>query len=358
MTTTATLCLLHVAGIFSLHFVGFAVVLPELWADQGFPAILDLLGVKLARLDAFDDISQDGRRVRVAVAAAGLHTLVVVLGVVAGSAIKERCQQQYLRVVSTTKKSTEGGDGLGLLLLRPLLEAVVLATILAAVAYVTSRQLFMFSFSNDWTHGFDYGYHFFKRGTEGAAASFGRVAASVIAAELSVSLVTRMCTRRYNGLFPSFSRMVVLAGAAAFLVSYTYGYFLVSTTTTSAAHDTDASGPWTVLDAGTHAVCVALGAACGFLVQDVLAMLVGSRVPTTPVEGVAPTATTTASLRVAATVSLAAAFFVGVQVRYTNRGNEVCIYIIIHARTTSVAVARASVAVVACKHMTLSPSVD
>jgi hypothetical protein len=320
-------CAAQAVGLLALHFVWFGALLPALWADAGFPALVELAGLRESiRLDAFEDIASGawGGLPRVAFAAASVHTGVIVAGVAGGTLIK-----LHLGGIAPSA----GGQ------LAPVLATAtavaVLSAVVVAAAFFAARQLFAHSFEQGWGFGFDYGYHFFDRAVAGAAGSFGTVAAASISWELALALVFRICARQYHGLYPSFAHAAVSRALAAFAVSYPLFRYIVapaaiafhtSATATQASPGDggdggggggDATGggvavaEWAAESAGVHTVSLALGMVCAFLVHDVLSTAAASSASL----AAACLSRARYMLRFAVVAALASAFFAAVQAR-------------------------------------------
>eukprot|EP00750_Incisomonas_marina_P009134 INCI15819.1.p1 GENE.INCI15819.1~~INCI15819.1.p1 ORF type:complete len:603 (-),score=73.90 INCI15819.1:16-1824(-) len=280
-TSTGFSLALQVAAILALEFVWFGTILPSLWVDNGFPAILALANAKQARLDAFEDIASGdfGNYPRVALASAGVHTAGVIAGVVGGTTIK--------KLFSTRAEACSSGK---------ILARVVCACVCTAAVFEAMRCLFTHSFDSGWAWGFDVGYHFFERDAVGAAFTFGRIAASSITLQFGLALGTRLCTQKYQGLFPSFAHALVFRALAIFVGSYAlfryaatppvvqgvmarianfagfprirddFFYLPASTNGNVGISIND----WAFTAACIHTLCLIMGMGCTFITRDII----------------------------------------------------------------------------------------
>lgn len=256
-------------AIFLLHLAWFGALLPALWVDKGFPALLELLDVRSVRLGAFGELAASGGGnhgyLPFAATCAALHTAVVVAALLLAGRCKRACS----------------GSGV-------LAAAGCVAGI--AALYAATLHLFAFTFTAGWGHGFDWAYFFFSRDEPAAANNFGRVVAMSFCVEAAAACAIRVCTRTYHGLYPSFATHAIPKILAAFLCNCVLFRHVISPrvmrslAAASGLVGMDSSNPetaatvldnlnmneWAALAAAMHTLCLALGMTFYLLTNDVL----------------------------------------------------------------------------------------
>jgi len=254
--------LAQLAGILALHYVWFGAILPCLWKDRGFPAILQLLSVQHLKLDTFEN----ALNVRsFALSASLLHTTIVGIGVAIGT------RARY--TVNFTSK------------ILSFFGVVCIGAVATCLLYWCSFHLFSYSFQKQWSYGFNYASFFFEQAI--GATDFGHVTAASLTIEFTVAFIIRVCTQEYVGVFPRFASKAIPRSLFSFVVCY----FLFRRVLTprvvrslaaasgvfSPANIVDTGGvdlpdlkmdEWAALCAAVHTLCIALGMVFHWLTQD------------------------------------------------------------------------------------------
>ncbi len=277
---SASVVALQVLGVLALHVVWFGALLPGLWVDKGFPAILEACHVRALRLDAFDAIaahSPSESYLPFALAASLLHTAVVVGGVLAAG-----------RIARTRLPGGAAVDGNPL---PRLLAGLAGAAACLVALHAGAAALFGHSFTARWGFGFEWARFFFES-TEEGARNFGRVTAASLTLECAVALVLRLSTP-YRGVYPRFASKAVPRSLAAFVANYAlFRYVLTERVVRSLAaasglfNGAGALGgaggealanlnltEWAALAAAVHTLSLALGMTFYYVVRDLLSCM-------------------------------------------------------------------------------------
>lgn len=260
-------------AILALHFVWFGALLPGLWVDKGFPALLNLTNVENVRLEAFRDIAGIGKwgYLQFTLVSSVLHTAVVVLSVICAGKIKQACDHWAPALAASA----------GVL----------------ALLFFGAQALFVTSFQMGWTWGFDWAYYFFDREQVGSEENFGHVVAMSLGIEAATTFVIRLCSRKYHALYPAFAAKAVPKLIFAFVVNFSLFRWVLSPRIVKSmaaasglfngdniavsSQSTLQEGAslvvenldmieWAALAAVVHTCSMALGMTCYFLSDDVL----------------------------------------------------------------------------------------
>jgi len=273
------LLLVQVTSLLATHFLWFGAILPCLWKDRGFPAILQLFNVNHLKTSTFDT---DLPISSFALAASFLHTAIVLLGIGVGTLVR-RFQDS-----NRTKASTVHAFCVGL----------CMGICTSGLLYFVSFHLFQTSFIGNWQGGFQYAMYFFKETVGGA--DFAHVAAMSLTIECTTAYLIRVCTKQYNGVFPKFAENIIPKSLFSFVVCYgTFRKLLTPHVVKSLAAATgmfskeniaESGGvslphlkldEWAALAACVHTLCIALGMTFHALTKDVIGSMTSQACRTT-----------------------------------------------------------------------------
>jgi hypothetical protein len=302
----------QVVGILALHYAWFGAILPCLWKDRGFPAILELFQVSNLKMNTFETNTQLPIST-FALSASILHTIVVLCGVAVGARVRHIRVCACSKWVSGALRLVVGGCSVALL-------------------YNTLFYLFQQSFNEGWQYGFHYATQFFH---PKGAIDFGHVAATSLSIEFATAFLIRVCTTHYVGVFPKFASKAIPRSLVSYVVCYfCFRYVLTPRVVRSLAATSgmlsmnniaDTGGvnlphlnldKWCGLAAAVHTLCIALGMVFHWLLLDVISSF------TSPVCRNAIARHTNGILRFVVSFVAAVAFFTTLQMWLSYAGKH------------------------------------
>ena len=260
----------QVFGLLALHYVWFGAILPCMWKDRGFPAILQLFQVNHLHLNTFE---QDLHVPTFALAASLLHTVAVLLGVTIGTFTRalQKTEHTHSKIVS-------------------LVVGWLVFLGLFAVVYYFSFHLFQYSFNDNWNMGFQYSKYFFQEQVGGA--DFGHVTAMSLTIECTTAYLIRVCTRQMNGVLPTFATNAIPMSLVSFgvcfvlfrniLTPHVIKSLAAATGIFSFENIVESGGvhlpnlqltQWAALAAAVHTLCIALGMTFHAITKDVVSSI-------------------------------------------------------------------------------------
>ena len=269
MSTTTILS--QTIGLLALHFVWFGAILPCLWKDNGFGAILHSINVQNIKINAFN---QNLPVHHFSMAASLLHTVVILLAIFIGHQTR-----------ALTKLTAIDNGNISKFM--SLMLTVVIGILVTTILYLTSYQLFQTSHINQWQYGFQYSNYFFNEII--GSSDFAKVTATSLCLEFVGAYIIRVSTLKQIGLFPKFASKAVPRSILSFVGCYClFRHVLTPRIVRSLAaatglfnmHNIEASGgvtlstldleEWCVLAAAVHTLCIALGMTFHWILRDIV----------------------------------------------------------------------------------------